>query len=169
MFNIKKMIDDLIDILKIEINKYEFLLITLKDEKKAIISNNITKLIDNNEVKEILVRQIAEYEEKRKLILNKIALSHGLSNEELTVSKLSEYNDLSCSDRLNLCRSKLFYLIEKVTKANNLNKSLLNHSIELVRGSISLLNNLIASESVYYETGMVKSRGKSGRVISQEA
>ena len=56
--------------------------------------------------------------------------------------------------------------IENVKKLNEGNKNLLTHAIDLVSGSLRLLNNLMNSNAVYYRNGKIQNKDHSGRVLS---
>jgi len=103
--------------------------------------------------------------------LDMIGRLSGLLNyspRELTLSKLVQLVDEPYSTRLNEYHSNYLSIIQGIQELNQSNKELLSHSVELIRGSINLLSNLLPSTPVYYRTGKVKSKGKRGAVISDQ-
>ena len=86
--------------------------------------------------------------------------------ESLHLVEISERLDEPHSSRLKVCHSNLSALAQSIHEVNQSNRSLLLHSIQLVRGSLSLLNNLTASGPVYRPTGEVTTALRSGKVLS---
>ena len=72
------------------------------------------------------------------------------------------------ASRLERCRTRLITLIAKIQAANHRNRDLFSHSLELVKGSMNLLNNLMASSPVYYRTGDIQQRGQTGKILHGE-
>jgi len=144
------------------------LILILQDEKRAIEKVNIDELSEANEKKDFLSQKIRTLEDQRLNALEQLAVSLGQPVEGLTLTRLIRLAKIPYSKRLVACRSRLQSLIRRIIKANNLNKSLLHHSIDLVKGSIALLNNATASNAVYFKTGRIQYNDKSGRIISRE-
>ena len=59
-------------------------------------------------------------------------------------------------------------LIQTLQEANQQNKDLLSHSLELIRGSYNLLNNAMADNPVYYRRGDVQKYGQTGKLLCSE-
>jgi hypothetical protein len=50
--------------------------------------------------------------------------------------------------------------------ATRQNKFLMSHSLQLVKGSYNLLNNLTAANPLYYRSGNVQDNGQTGRLLN---
>jgi flagellar biosynthesis/type III secretory pathway chaperone len=61
--------------------------------------------------------------------------------------------------------SELLSLIQTLQEANQQNKGLLSHSLELIQGSYNLLNNAMAASPVYYRRGDVQNNGQTGKLV----
>ncbi len=164
----KKLLDELISIFEKQIERHRLLLSILMDEKTSIIESNLTGLNNVNGEKEILILKIKNLEEKRLSLVVKIAEALGENHQNLNLKRLCEIIEEPHSTRLYNCRSKLISLTNDVRKSNEENKILLTQAVELVKGSFTLLDNLMSSNSVYYRTGEIGNKGQSGRVISGE-
>jgi flagellar biosynthesis/type III secretory pathway chaperone len=160
--------ENFFDLIEEQDELHSSLVLVLNDEKRALEKVNLDKLSEANEKKESLSKKIRKLEDQRLEALEKLAVSLGQPIEGLTLNRLIRLTGIPYSERLVACRSRLQSLIKKIIKANNLNKSLLHHSIDLVKGSIALLNNATATNAVYFKTGRIQSNDKSGRIISQE-
>ena len=70
--------------------------------------------------------------------------------------------------RLERCRTRLVSLIANIQAANQRNRDLFSHSLDLVKGSMNLLNNLMASSPVYFRTGDIQQRDQTGKILHGE-
>ena len=160
--------ENFFDLLEEQHELHSSLILVLQDEKRAIEKVNIDELSEANEKKDFLSQKIRKLEDQRLNALEQLAVSLGQPVEGLTLTRLIRLTEIPYSERLVACRSRLHSLIRRIIKANNLNKSLLHHSIDLVKGSIALLNNATATNAVYFKTGRIQHNDKSGRIISRE-
>jgi flagellar biosynthesis/type III secretory pathway chaperone len=160
--------EEFLDVLGAQAALYQSMLSVLDEENEAIIRANLEKVIEVNGEKNALVLKIQNLENQRLHMLRSLSDALGNPVKCLTLGKLSQVMEEPYSRRLEACRSSLLPLIEKVRKANDGNKSLLAHSIELVKGSMGLLNSLIDSNAVYYRSGKLQNSDKNGRVFSGE-
>jgi len=147
---------------------YETLLSVLQREKKAIIDSNFKDSNEAGKQKENLVLKIRILEEERLRVQERLADSLGYQPEDLTVTKLSQLVEEPYSTRLESCRSNLLALLQSIQEVNNSNKALIMHSLELVRGSLNLLGNLISDNPVYYRSGRVQMGDQTGKVLCGE-
>lgn len=162
------LIDEFLDVLEKEAAIYISLLSILKDENEAIVESRLEKLNEANSEKKMIILKIQNLEAQRLMMLERLVDSLGCADRNITLKTLSRFTEEPYSSRLKDSRSKLFSLMEKVQEANERNRSLLTHSIELIRGSMALLNNLISSNTVYYSSGEIQSTDRNGRVFSGE-
>ncbi len=162
------LLDELLGVLEVQTELYHGLFSVLKTEHEAIVESGLEKLNEANGEKEMLVLKIQNLEDQRLKTLDRLADLLGCPVQDLTLVKLSQFTEAPYSARLKAGRSNLLSITEKVRKANERNRSLLTHSIDLVKGSMVLLNNLIAPNAVYYRSGQIQNSDKNGRVFSSE-
>ena len=107
-------------------------------------------------------------EDKRADLVSNLAYSLNAGCENPTLKELCKMTNEPYASRLTICREKLRSLIRKVKELNEGNKKLLFNSIEFVRGSLALFDNLMTSRtnSVYYPSGKIENRNQGGRVLS---
>jgi flagellar biosynthesis/type III secretory pathway chaperone len=162
------LVKKLLGLLEEETDLYRSLLSILQKEKKAVVAARIEELNDAGKEKESLLLKIRILEEQRLRVQGRLADSLGYKPQDLTLTKLSQLVEEPHSGRLKICYSNLMTLIPSIREINHSNKSLLTHSLELVRGSLTLLSNFVASNAVYYRTGEMQIGSKSGNVLSGE-
>lgn len=155
-------------LLEQETELYQALLAAIDEEKRAVISSNLTKLNETTKVKENLLLKLRILDEQRSHLLRKLADLLGESKEALSLKKLSQMVEIPHASRLERCRTKLISLIANIQAANQRNRDLFSHSLELVKGSMNLLNNLMASSPVYFRTGNIQQRDQTGKILHGE-
>jgi len=160
------LLDEFLDVLKLHAELYGSLLSVLEEEQGAIIESRPEMLNDVNTKKKALVSKIQNQEDRRLNILKRLSDVLKCPVQDLTLTKLSQLTEGPHSNRLNTSRANLVSLLKMVREANDNNRSLLTHSAGLVKGSMVLLNNLIASNAVYYRSGKIQNKDKNGRVFS---
>jgi len=160
------LLDRLLDLLEGETGLYRSLLSVLKDENKAVVSASLEQLNKSRKEKEDLLLKIQVLEEQKVGMLEDLAGLFGCCPEDLTMTGLSRLVDEPLSERLRGCRSNLLALTQGIREVNNTSKALLMHSSELVKESLSLINSLIASNSVYYRNGRIQGGDRGGRMFS---
>jgi flagellar biosynthesis/type III secretory pathway chaperone len=162
------LVNKLLGLLEEETELYRSLLSILQKEKKAVVASQLDELNEAGKEKESLILKIRILEEQRLRVQRRLADSFRYDPQELTLTKLSQLVGEPYSIRLKICYSNLLTLIPSIREINHSNKSLLTHSLELVRGSLTLLNNFVAPNAVYHRSGEMQMSGKSGNVLSGE-
>ena len=160
------LLNELLSLLEGEISLYGSLLLALQKEKRAVVESNLEELNETNREKESLFLKIRILEEQRITILENLAENLGQSAKNLTLTKLSQLVEEPQSIQLADCHSRFLSLAQSIQEVNLSNKALLNHSLDLVRSSLTLLSDLMVSNPVYYRTGKIQSGDQSGRLVS---
>ena len=158
--------DDFLDLLDGEAALYRSLLSVLEEEKNAIIGSNLGELGKTGKEKEKLFIKIRIIEEQRQIMIKNLAESLRCSPRDLTITKLAEFVETPYAVRFKRLCSDLLPLAKTIRDANDGNKALLRHSVELVRSSFAFLNTLIAANAVYHRSGRMQQNDQSGKVLS---
>jgi len=164
-FELVKTYDSLLGLLEGEAGHYRSLLSVLEGEKKAIVESNLGDLGETGKEKEALLSKIRIIEEQRQSMIENLAESLGCSPHDLTITTLAELVEEPYSARFNSLCSDLLPLAKTVHDANDANKALLRHSVELIKSSFAFLNNLITANVVYYRSGRMRQNDQSGKVL----
>ena len=164
------LLEELISVFEELFDLHRSLISALLDEKAAIVESKLFELNKANKEKETLILKIKKLEDKRFDLVS--TLSNSLDDEllDFTLEKLCRITNEPYSSRLHHCRENLLLSISQVKELNDSNKVLLTNSIEFIRGSLTLFDNLMTSRSnsVYYPSGKIENRDHSGRVFSGE-
>ena len=166
--NMDLLLNKFLCLLEDETGFYRSLLLVVQKESRAVVDLKLKELNEATKEKENLLLKIRILEEQRQHMLERVTDSIGCTLQDLTLSKLSQLSEEPYSTRLNTCRSNLLALTKSIQEVNNSNKSLVMHSLKLARGSLSLLDNLIAPIPVYCRTGKTQINDQSGKVLSAQ-
>lgn len=160
------LMNNFIDLLKEETDLYKYLLSILAKERDAVVDSDLAALSEAGKEKETLLLKIRILEEQRIKMLERLVNSIGCTSKKLTLTELSQLIEEPYSTRLKDCNANLLALTQSIREANNSNRTLLGHSLELVRGSLNLLDNLIFNNAIYYQTGKMQNSYQSGMYYS---
>jgi len=159
------LLNKLLILLEEETRLYNLLLLLLQQEKEAVVSSNLDELNRVTKEKETLLLEIRILEEDRMRIQAKFSEKVGDSGQDRTLTQLSQMVDEPFSTRLQASCSNLLSLTQSIKEINASNKALLVHSLELVRSSLTILNNSIF-HNTYYRNGKMQKGYQNGKLVS---
>ena len=162
------LLNELLELLEDELKTFRSLLPVFKKEKEAVLDSDLNKLNKALAEKEKLLFNMRFLEKKRTHVMNKLAESLEFLPDELTLTKLAQAVKEPESIRLKNCSLELLRLTQNISHANTENKSMFAHSLNFVKGALTLLQNIIAPGQVYQRTGKVQSGNQGGKVLSGE-
>jgi len=143
----------------------EFVLM-LQKEKEAVVSSDFDDLDTICKGKETFILKIKILEDQRRHIIEKAADFLEIPYQFLTLTKLSEMVEEPYSSSLKKSNSNLLALSQTIQEINQSNKPVLLHFLKLVRSSMSMLENLMFPDSVYYRSDRMQCKNQCGRVVS---
>ena len=141
------LLKELLKLLEDEIEKFRSLLPIFKEEKEAVFASDHNQLNLTLAKKERLLYNIRALEKKRTHVMNKLAESLELSPDELTLKKLARSVKKPYSIRLKNCGLQLLKLTKNISNANMANKGIFAHSLNFVKGALTLLQKCNCSGS----------------------
>jgi flagellar biosynthesis/type III secretory pathway chaperone len=166
MLKLELSLEKLINLLHAEIDTLSYLLLTLKTERKAVTDSVPSRLNEIRKEKEELLLKMRKLEKERFCLVERVVDSLGCTIDDVKLTKLVEFVDEPYSSRLKNCYANLIEKVSHIQEANNFNRSLLQHSLKLVKDSLALIDNWIAPNPVYFQTGEIQSSGRSGKFLS---
>ena len=158
--------NEFLGLLEEEKNILIALLETMQDEKKAVVNSELKELNETSKKKENIILKIRILEEQRVRMLGQLADSIGYSDGVLTLIILSQLVEEPFSSRLMEYHANLLALTHSIHDINKGNNALLLHSIDLIKGSLTLLESLMVSNPLYYRTGTIHNSDQNGKVLS---
>jgi flagellar biosynthesis/type III secretory pathway chaperone len=162
------LLKELLELLEDEIEIFRSLLPVFKKEKEAVLASELNALNKASAEKEKLLFNMRSLEKKRTHVMNKLAEILEVLPDELTLTKLAQSVKEPHSIRLKNCGLQLLKLTKNINIANTGNKSMFAHSLNFVKGALTLLQNIITPGQVYHRTGKVQAGRQGGKVLSGE-
>ena len=160
------LLNSLLSLLEEETGLYQSLLLVLQKEKDVFVKTELQALEQVTKNKENLIRELGKLEGQRMREMGKLAASLACPLQELTLKKLVQLIHDPYASRLKDCASNLTAVLQRVQQTNENNKTLFKHSIDLVKSSLALLQNLSTGHQVYHPSGEIQNGPLSGRIIS---
>ena len=145
---------------------YQSLFAVVQKEKDAVVGLNLQQLNEACKAKDNLLLKLRILEEQREQLMDRLAVALNCGPHEISLTQLSNMVEEPYAGRLRACSTRLLSLIQKLQAANQQNKMLLSHSLELVQGSYDLLNNVMAANPVYYRSGDLHKSKQTGKLLS---
>jgi len=145
-------INDLIDVLNGEMLLYKDLLDISSKKTDVIIHGKIQELDNMTKVEGNIICRLSKLEEEREKILS------GYDDTgEITISELCKMLPEDDAKKLKKIQKEFESLLKALNDRNELNKSLLQQSIEYVNYSIGLISsNLVQDNGIYGDNGSIK-------------
>jgi flagellar biosynthesis/type III secretory pathway chaperone len=160
------LLNKLIGLLEHTTELYQSLFAVVQNEKNAVVSLDLQQLNEACKAKDNLLLKLRILEEQREQVMVRLAAEIGCSSQGLTLTQLSLLVDESYARRLVDLSRDLLALIQSLQDATQQNKFLMSHSMQLIRGSYNLLNNLMAANPLYYRSGNVQNTDQTGKLVS---
>jgi len=164
----KDPLDRLVELLEKETDLYRLLLKAVSREKEAILQSDLENLNRICKEKENTILKIQIMEEQRIANLKMLAAGTGTPSADLTLRKLIDLVDSPYRERFEAILDTWRDLIGRIRNINKHNRGLLTHSVDLVRGSLALLNNLINATPVYRRSGTLFEQRRTGTLFSSD-
>ena len=159
-------IDRLTDVLARSEKSYDELLGLLTIEKDAAIHSNAGKMAEAVEQKTEALALLAALEKQRRQLVQTIAAELHVPPNQLTLSRLALSLPAERSAHFKRLSVSLGGLASKVQRANEENRILVRHCLDLVGGALGFFQHLLNPVSVYSSGGRVHTGSGSGRLLS---
>ncbi len=160
------MLKELIAVLESQTKLYRTLLEILHREKKVLVSADIRDVNAVRQEKDAILSRVHDMDNVRNDIIRRISEQLGCPPQGLTITQLAQRVEAPFSLSLIQCATDIFALIEDIRNANDINKSLITHSLQLIRSSIHMLVQAITPSPVYFRSGRMYQEELCGAMVS---
>ena len=162
------LLDQLMGLLDQETKLYQSMHTVIRKEKDAVIQSELNALNEAVKEKENLLLKLRILEEHRTQLAMRLAKILNYPPQDLTLNMVAQVVDEPYAGQLKKYSANLSELLATVKEANHRNKTLFEHSIELLRGSFNLLSELMVSNTIYYRTGNIQHQNPTGKLLHGE-
>jgi len=154
------MITRLIDVMNQQVDRHTELYGLSVEEKDAIVQNDIETLQKLVNLKNMVISQNNRLEKERMSLVNDIAEVLAVENKDLSLGELIEILDGKPEQEpLREVGTRLREVVFQLKEVNDINKSLLESSIEFVEYSLNALRSTLEPEHVEIPTTKGKRPG----------
>lgn len=149
---------DLYGLLSTQFKWYKVLLNLVKDEREAIVNDNVEELIIITEEQEDIISTIKSLEDERKSLIRKFALQPNinLSDDELTLKRIAELANMPYSSRFIKLRRRMKELLIEIRKINERNLQIVERSMDTFNTTIELLLSELSPSLTYSRSGKLE-------------
>jgi flagellar biosynthesis/type III secretory pathway chaperone len=161
-------LEQLIGLLKQEIGLYRSLLVAIDQEKEAAVRSDLMALNETGADKDKILFEIQKEEDKRRQVVAGLAEKLGYAAPKLTLTGISQLVAEPHAGNLRRVSIEILSVLSQVQAANLRNKQIFEHSLELLKGSLNRLNDLVTPNTVYYRTGNIQSTKSTGKCVCSD-
>ena len=162
------MINQLLLVLERESELYRSMLTIIVKESEATVRSDLNALTKSGEEKENTLVKLRLIEKERIRLVEELSEAFGYTPQDFTITILSQLVGEPFAGRLSQAGNDLSTVLNTVKNANHRNKQLFEHSLELLKGSFNLINELTGSDMVYYPTGNMQRTYQTGKCVNGE-
>lgn len=157
---------ELIDVLDAQIECYEGLNTLAKYKEQAIVEKNMELLQEVTHTEEQFIGRLNILDKKREVLMKDVSIVTGMNYNDTTITsiakKLGDENEASI--KLILFRDKIKEELDKLKRQSELNKELINQSLELV----DFMVNAIGATRGYAHVGNYTRPGEDENLQRQQ-
>jgi flagellar biosynthesis/type III secretory pathway chaperone len=146
---------ELIGLLREEIEQYRRLFSLVRRERGRIVKGELLGIHEMVQKKEAVTRELTRLAVCRRSVLDQLADTLGESREELTLARLVKLSPGETGELLRGLLDEFRLVVGRLVAANDVNRTLLNHSLEMVEGSLALFRTLATPNPTYGSGGRV--------------
>ncbi len=160
---------DLVAILRQEIAHYRHLLALVRRERGRIIKGELAGLSDVVRRKEAVTRELAQLEVSRVSVLDRLASELGEPVSGLTLARVARQAPGEAGESLTALIDEFRGVIGRLVAANDVNRKLLDRSLEFVQGSLALFRTVVTANPTYGASGRLEGSNPALVAINQTA
>ena len=161
------LLTELATLLRQEIDRYRHLLTLVRRERRQIVQGELAGLVGVVQKKEAVTRELEQVEAARVSVLKRIAGESGREEESLTLARVVEIAPREIKSTLADLLAEFRGVVGLLIAANDVNRDLLDKSLEFVHGSLDLFHTVGANPPTYGAGGRVSEARRSLAVLNQ--
>lgn len=137
------LIDELINILEKEYEVYQQLIPIVEEKTQVIVKNDLISLQEITDKEQQAIDKINSLEHKRETVVNDIQTVINHKTGEFNLQKLIKLLEKQPKEQkaLSIIHDKLKSTIQRLVKANNRNKALIQQSLEMIEFSMNFIQS----------------------------
>ena len=158
---------DLAVVLRQEIEHYRRLLALVQRERSRIVKGELRGLNEVIAKKETLAKDLVDLESTRTSLVARLAGELGEAVEDLTLARVAKLAPGRAGETLQTLLGEFRTVVGRLVAANDVNRTLLDRSLEFVHGSLSLFRTVPCAGPTYGKGGRLDEAGPALAVLNQ--
>ncbi len=154
---------DLAALLRQEIEGYRRLLVLVRRERRNISRGELTGLTETVRKKEAIARELASLAASRASLLDRLAAEMGREPSGLTLAEVARLAPEGSGEMLQGLLIEFRGLVGSLVAASEVNRTLLDRSLEFVQRSLALFRVAASANPTYGKGGTL---GESGSALT---
>jgi flagellar biosynthesis/type III secretory pathway chaperone len=163
----RTLLTELATLLQQEIDRYRHLLTLVRRERRGIVHGELAGLVGVVRKKEAATRDLEQVEAARVCLLQRIAIVSGRGEESLTLARVIEMAPEDLKGTLADLLAEFRGVVGLLIAANDINRELLDKSLEFVHGSLALFHTVGANPPTYGAGGRISEARRPLAVVNQ--
>jgi flagellar biosynthesis/type III secretory pathway chaperone len=163
------LLTELISIVRQEIDHYRQLLALVRRERGRIVRGELAGLVEVVRRKEALAKQLTDLEASRMLLLARVANELAEDAATVTLARAAAMARDGGDETLGALVAEFRGVVGQLVAANDVNRTLLDRSLECVHGSLELFRPVASGPSTYGAGGRAAGLSTSLAVVNHTA
>jgi flagellar biosynthesis/type III secretory pathway chaperone len=158
---------DLAAVLQREIDQYRRLHTLLRRERGRIVKGEWRTLTEMVQAKETVVEELAQLASTRRALLERVAVRLDEPVAGLTLARLAQAAPADARSVFSRLLEEFRAVVGRLVAANDVNRMLVDRSIEFVQGSLSLFRTIVSQTNTYGADGRLEAAVPALRGVNQ--
>ncbi len=160
---------DLTALLRQEIDQYRRMLVLVRRERRRIVKGELAGLLELVRMKEALGEELASTERSRTCLLDRLAEAQREERAALSLARVADLAPAEMRDTLRALLAEFRGVVGRLMAANDVNRTLLDRSLEFVQRSLSLFRAVATVGPTYGMSGALEAPGQALVAINRLA
>jgi flagellar biosynthesis/type III secretory pathway chaperone len=155
--------------LRQEIDQYRRLISVVRKERGRIVRGELAGLVELVHKKEAITRDLAQLGASRLSLLERLAREYGEDDSRMTLARVVSMAPGEVAERLQTLLVEFRGAVGLLMAANDVNRTLLDRSLDFVHGSLALFRTVATSGPTYNAGGRFGEDAQPLAVVNQTA
>jgi flagellar biosynthesis/type III secretory pathway chaperone len=165
----QSLLTELATTLRQEIDQYRRLLAVVRKERGRIVRGELAGLAELVRKKEAITRDLAQLGASRMSLLERLAGECGETGSRMTLAQVASLAPGEVGERLQALLIEFRGAVGLLMAANDVNRTLLDRSLDFVHGSLTLFRTVATSGPTYNAGGRVGEDARPLAAVNQTA
>jgi flagellar biosynthesis/type III secretory pathway chaperone len=165
--SMQTLLAELVSILRQEIDQYRGLHLEVRRERGRIVRGELAGLVEVVRKKQAITRELAQLEAFRSSLLDRLAEAFGVDPANITLARVATLAPGEIGETLHTLLIEFRGVIGLLMAASDVNRTLLDRSLEFVQGSLEIFRTVATGPQMYGSGGRFQEAAHSLAALNQ--